>query len=144
MKRFISILLFFLYSFSVSGAVLQLHFCGDDFHSMSVNTEAASDCCCPIVKEKKDNNLPKFQKKSCCSEKDLTLKIDLDQSLSNALASLQVLQASADVPQTASFSFAKEFVSNTSENTYRSNAPPKGLWQQIPLYRLLQRAVYYD
>lgn len=141
----IAIFMLFMYSLSVSGSVVQLHFCGDDFKSFSLNNVEDKSCCCPVKKtgpkEQKEQSVE--DKKSCCSQKDVALKIQVDQSSSSNVFQLQVLQpgllpVAAIVPV-----FEPVLTSDFAFTVYPANAPPDGNWQGIPLYKLFQRLTYY-
>lgn len=133
----------FMYSLSVSGSVVQLHFCGNNFKSFSVNKAKEKPCCCPVKKDTAKKNTDQPDEKSCCSQKDVALKIKVDQSSSSNLPQLQVLQVGLlpvpeivpvfEQPEPAAFKIA----------VYPANAPPEGNWQGIPLYKLFQRLTYY-
>lgn len=139
----IAIFMLFMYSLSVSGSVVQLHFCGNDFKSFSVNKAEKRSCCCPVKKsEDKDKKEPSA-KKSCCSQKDVALKIKVDQSSNSNVFQFQVLQPGllpvADIAPVFDQVLTDEF----AVAVYPANAPPDGNWQGIPLYKLFQRLTYY-
>ncbi len=140
MKKMIAIFMLFMYSLSVSGSVVQLHFCGNDFKSFSVNKVEESACCCPVNKmQDKEQSV----KKSCCSQKDVALKIKVDQSSSSNVLQLQVLQPGL-LPVTAITPvFEQPLTTDFAFTAYPANAPPDGNWQGIPLYKLFQRLTYY-
>lgn len=132
-----------MYTMSVSGSVVQLHFCGEDLRSFSVNAEKAKPCCCPVNDDAKDDTVFK-SKRSCCSQTDLILKIDIDQSNNNGMPQLQFLQ-SAIIVDTIPNVFHDPFCATVGSETmnYAANAPPNGNWQQLPLYKLYHSLVYY-
>lgn len=83
MKRFIAILMLFVYSLSISGMVLQLHYCDDNLKSLKLANNEKNKCCCP----KKTNQQ---HKKSCCGETKVVLKLNIDQSNHYQLAQFKV------------------------------------------------------
>ncbi len=143
MKKIVAIFLLIMYSLSVSGSVVQLHFCGNNYKSFSVNAVEEKPCCCPIKKGDNKTGQKEIAKKSCCSKTDLSLKIDIDQSNINGLAQMQFLQMPALLSNEINPIIATFFVSDFSKVVYAAHAPPDGNWQRIPLYKLFQSLVYY-
>lgn len=139
----IALFMLFMYSLSVSGSVVQLHFCGNDFKSFSVNKVEEPSCCCPVKKAEDNGEKAQTDKKSCCSQKDVALKIKVDQSSGNNVFQLQVLQPGllpvADIVPVLDQALTADF----AVAVYPANAPPDGNWQGIPLYKLFQRLTYY-
>lgn len=132
-----------MYSLSVSGSVVQLHFCGNDYKSFSVNATNKEACCCPIKADGGKESNQEIKEKSCCSQKDLSLKIDIDQSNNNGLAQLQILQTPALLVSEIGIIFQAPVSKEFAVLAYPANAPPDGNWQQIPLYKLFGSLVYY-
>jgi len=139
----IALFMLFMYSLSVSGSVVQLHFCGNDFKSFSVNKVEAQSCCCPVKKTEDKAQKEQSVKKSCCSQKDVALKIQVDQSSSSNVFQLQVLQPGLLPVAAITPVFEQELTSDFAITVYPANAPPDGNWQGIPLYKLFQRLTYY-
>lgn len=132
-----------MYALSVSGSVVQLHFCGDALRSFSVNAEKVKPCCCPVDDDTKDDAVFK-NKRSCCSQTDVLLKIDIDQASNNGMPQLQFLQSAIVVPTVTNVVYepVRTIVGSEILN-YAANAPPNGNWQQVPLYKLFHSLVYY-
>ncbi|HTO15389.1 MAG TPA: hypothetical protein VLZ83_06445 [Edaphocola sp.] len=144
-KRIIAIFLMLIYTVSVSGAVVQLHFCGDELESISLNNTNKSKCCCKVDNTiKQDPSAYHFSKQSCCNESTITLKLDLDQTLINSLSQLQLFQTTAAIPSIILPIWHNNFSLKADKITYFSNAPPLGIWQNIPLYKLNNSFVLYD
>ncbi len=133
----------FMYSLSVSGSVVQLHFCGNDFKSFSVNEVETKSCCCPVKKTERKEQKEASVKKSCCSQKDVALKIQVDQSSGTNVWQLQVLQPGLLPVAAITPVFVQELLPDFAISVYPANAPPGGNWQGIPLYKLFQRLTYY-
>jgi|SRR5690606_8416472 len=137
MKKFIAIPLLFLYTLALSGMMIQLHFCGDELSSWTVNANQTT-CCC---EEGNQEALTITQTEDCCEDQVIDLKIDQDQHTSTiitiALDGLQqVVPAQNDL-----FPFTFPLAQQV-KIAYSANAPP-GIWQHIPLYKLHQRFTYY-
>ena len=143
MKKMIALLMLFMYSLSVSGSVVQLHFCGNDFKSFSVNKVATKSCCCPVKKNEGKAQKELSVKKSCCSQKDVALKIQVDQASNNNIFQLQVLQTGLLPVAAITPVFEQALTLDFAVTVYPANAPPDGNWQGIPLYKLFQRLTYY-
>lgn len=139
----IALFMLFMYSLSVSGSVVQLHFCGNDFKSFSVNKAGKQACCCPVKKIEGNNKNEQSVKKSCCSQKDVALKIQVDQSSSSNVLQLQILQPGLLPLATITPVFEQAIIADFAFTVYPANAPPDGNWQGIPLYKLFQRLTYY-
>ncbi len=143
MKRFIAIPFLVLYLVAVSGAMVQIHFCGSKVSSWAVN-EKRKSCCCDSggMNEKSAEGLSVNADNDCCKDKIITLKIAQDQQhATGAQLQLQDLQI-AYLPQ---LFFSTPVVSlpiQNEEPAYQANAPP-GRWQNIPLYKLHSRFTYY-
>lgn len=138
MKRFLAIPLMFLYIFSVSGAMIQIHFCQQKVESWSINT-TAQPCCCetsPFL-----SNQGSITDEDCCSDQTIVLKTEGDQL---SVSAFQILFShfQADLPARITFNTFQLPADLAVNTVYYANAPP-GLWQGIPLFKLLQRFTYY-
>lgn len=146
MKRFIAIFLLLMYSLSVSGSVVQLHFCKNNIEAITFSAEDYNKCCCVPdleIGSSKSKELSISSEKNCCTDTKIQLTIGLDQSVAQSnWQQLKVLQA--QLPQQC-FTFTLTQVPSTLffEKTYPANAPPVGNWQGIPLYKLYSSLVYY-
>jgi hypothetical protein len=137
MKKYLAIPLMLLYMISVSGTMIQIHFCGRDIESWTINNPSKASCD-EVVSC--DANLATIAKKSCCKDKTLTLKITQDQIASAFQFLFSGLQTA--FLSTAHVIPVNHFKSAETENVYQANAPP-GRWQNIPLFKLHQRFTYY-
>lgn len=141
MKRLIAIPLLILYLTAVSGAMIQIHYCGSKVASWNIN-ESAQSCCC----ESGDHNKPVnsvVEKKDCCSNKTITLKIAEAQSNASKAAGLLLDLAIADAAPVITFPEFDFYAPVAQRTGYRGNAPP-GRWQNIPLYKLHSSFTYYS
>jgi hypothetical protein len=142
MKKMFAILILFMYSLSVSGSVVQMHFCGQEIESISF-LESNKSCCCAAAKDKSADQHISKQDKDCCDNVAISLKISADQHV-EAAKQLQLLQTVAAVPPLLHYAvYEAPYVAGVEQASYDANAPPPGLWQDIPLYKLFQRIVYY-
>jgi len=141
MKRLIAIPLLILYLTAVSGAMIQIHYCGSKIASWIINKSVQS-CCCEAGGHKKPAS-SLIEKKDCCSNKTITLKIaETQNSVSKATGFLSGLGTSASIPVIIPHDI--QFYTPAIQHIgYRSNAPP-GRWQNIPLYKLHSSFTYYS
>ena len=125
-----------LYMISVSGVMIQIHFCGRNLQSWAINAAPKNDNCCTTD----CSNVVKVSKSSCCKDKTLTLKVTQDQIVSAfqfLFSGLQTAIVAQPIPLTTAYLKA-----GAAPAAYFANAPP-GLWQNIPLFKLHQRFTYY-
>ncbi|MFT4062816.1 MAG: hypothetical protein QM642_10730 [Edaphocola sp.] len=137
MKKFVAINLLVLYLVAVSDTMVQLHFCGNRLTTWNINNTQPA-CCCK-TSAKTDG----IKKEDCCKNKVITLKLAGSQNVQPKL-----LPAFNDfvalLPAPTGFSFPEKFLSgSTGISVYRGKAPPPGIWQNIPLYKLHARFTYY-
>lgn len=133
-----------MYSLSVSGSVVQMHFCGQEIESISFQ-EGSKSCCCAAAatRESAAGHHVGKQEKSCCDNLAISFKISGDQHI-EAAKQLHFLQTVAVAePLIHYISCETPYVAGATKETYDANAPPPGLWQNMPLYKLFQRIVYY-
>ena len=143
MKRIFAILMLFMYSLSVSGSVVQMHFCGQEIESISFREVKKSCCCAATAGSDKSAQHQISKQKSCCDNVSISFKISADQHV-EAAKQLQLLQTTGGVPPVLQFAvYEVPYTAGTEHTLYDANAPPPGLWQSIPLYKLFQRIVYY-
>lgn len=143
MKKFFAIPLIVLYLVAVSGMMVQLHFCGSKLSSWKVNEPKAS-CCCGDNETQRDPGVASLSAKAddCCQDKTITLKIAQDQNTASHIQlQLQSLQWAA-VPQVVFTHLITDVPARPVTQAYQANAPP-GRWQDIPLYKLHSRFMYY-
>ncbi len=134
-----------IYTVSVSGAVVQLHFCDNELESISLNKNSKPKCCCnENLPSQKDKSTKHFSKKSCCNESSITLKLNLDQSSNNSLPQLLSLQSLGSLPIITLPVWQNDFLIQKDSIIPFANAPPEGIWQYIPLYKLHGSFVFYD
>lgn len=72
MKRFLSIILSFLYISLSTSAAISIHYCGGELESISINSQSEG-CCCGSSEISRD----------CCKDESLVLKLDTDQTISS-------------------------------------------------------------
>lgn len=141
MKRFFAIPLLFLYTLAISGAMIQVHLCGQEIDSWNFgqHQEKTSSCCCD--KDEAKTAMHADADDNCCEDATVVVKAVTDQLDRQAI---QVLFSTykAWIPATK-FSFYLDFQPEQEVVfTHEANAPP-GLWQDIPLFKLHQRFTYY-
>lgn len=73
MRKFVCIILIFVYPLLTSGVVLQLHYCGGKLSSVSLALSDAHSCSCGS----------KSMKKGCCKNESLHVKVKGDHKTSN-------------------------------------------------------------
>jgi len=136
MKKLIAIPLLFLYLTAVSGAMIQIHYCGSKIASWNVNKDTQA-CCC-----EQSGHQSVIKEKNCCSSKTITLKINEAQSHISKAAGVMSELAVAGISPAVTFPEFDFYIPAVKNIGYRSNAPP-GLWQNIPLYKLHTSFTYY-
>jgi len=70
MKRFVSIILSFLYISLSTSAAVSIHYCGGELESITINSHTEG-CCCVYSEMSSD----------CCKDESLILKLDTDQTI---------------------------------------------------------------
>lgn len=73
MRKFVCIILVFVYPLLTSGMVLQLHYCGGKLSSVSLALSDIHTCSCGS----------KSMKKGCCKDKSLQVKVKGDHKTAN-------------------------------------------------------------
>lgn len=145
MRRFFAIFLLLMYSLSLTGSVLQLHYCGKELVSVKVNALDKQSCCCPMepAAPSGDCKLVLSVKNECCSETYISFSLEVDQAVQSAVHQIDVLQVVL-LPAFKIPSWVGErSVPLAAPMPWMANAPPGGNWQHIPLYELFSRIVYY-
>lgn len=122
MKRLTSILFLLLYLLSTLGMSAKLHYCGDNFEELEINSNSKLECCCDTETEQSD----------CCSDQLIVVQsIDFHQ-----LISLNNLQQNPPQIQSSSlFSTLQTSNRNLYLVTRLSDyhAPPP-LYPHLPLF----------
>lgn len=142
MKRLIAIPLLILYLTAMSGAMVQIHYCGNEVTSWTVNDDSEKGCCCESKDGIAGNDLlPKIKKTGCCSDKTFTLKVSEAQS--NIISATGFLadvgEGIVTLPELPEHTFN---IAAEEKSAHNTNAPP-GRWQNIPLYKLHSSFTYY-
>ncbi len=129
-----------------------MHYCSGTLASWNINKTEEVACCCSSS-EKATNKINFSGSKSlstdeandnCCSNKTISLKIDGDYHYSANYFHFDWV-AQALIPTTHYFlNYQENFPTNNTTVVYQSNAPPLGLWQNIPLYILQSKYLVYD
>lgn len=136
MKRFLVIPIMLFYFLAVSGVNIHVHYCGKMMASWSLlaNNKGCKDDGCKHDSKKSDG---------CCKDKVITAKTIQDQQIV-APNQLKLFNDLFVLPAINYNLFAENNWKNIHVNigSNQSNAPP-GLWQNIPLYKLQSRIVYY-
>lgn len=148
MKKLLSITFLFIYSLAFSGMVITMHFCGGELESWNINEPKNIACCCESAI---DSNTILHAKKvvedkdNCCSNESLTLKINKEYSPSFPKVAFGEM-ALFILPDPVQFFYNWEQFTPLATITmvYYGHAPPKGLWQNIPLYKLQSKLLVYD
>lgn len=141
MKKSFAILMLFLYSLSVSGSVVQMHFCGEELESLSFREENASCCCQPEENQNRESNIREADP-DCCDNVAVSFKISADQHIEAAPQLLLLQTGWIAAPLHLIPSYIPAAAPVAESGIHYAHAPP-GLWQNIPLYRLFGRTVYY-
>jgi hypothetical protein len=142
MKRLIAIPLLFLYLVAISGAMVQIHYCGDEVTSWTVNNNSEKGCCCESNEVTTvSSDFSNIKASDCCSDKTFTLKVN---EVQNSIATtadflISLAEGAVVLPEAPTFLFA--FAAQVKP-AHTTNAPP-GLWQDIPLYKLHSSFTYY-
>ena len=123
----------------MSGMVLKMHFCGANLSSWTLSKQKAN-CCCESGTSEKEK---KSAQDDCCNDKSIALKIsDIQQHASKIQLQLDFLQV-ALVNQSFPVLHPVQKLQDAPGFSFRANAPPDGLWQNIPLFILHQQFTYY-
>lgn len=135
-KKFFAISLILLYSFAASGLLVQLHYCNGKLADFQLYSTNLSNCCCESEGEAPDND--------CCKNEVVSAKLSIDQ-LTSPKEEWSVSAFAAMLPSDIYTFFENLSLPNFNESQFQNfaNAPP-GLWQNLPLYKLTQRLVYYS
>jgi len=136
MKKYLAIPLLLLYLAATWGAVVQVHYCDGNMQSWQVNTPAKS-CCC----ERSQSGEASFRKVKCCTDKVLVLKLTQDQNTVTGSAHYLSFGLAFLLPPYPAPVFSG-YAADCRTDLPRTHAPP-GLWENIPLYKLHKRLVYY-
>lgn len=141
MKRLLSILLLTLYTIATSGAIVQMHYCGENLASWTVSMETPSTTsCCGKTSE----NSCHTTQKTCCKDDAITLKIKQDHKLPYFGFKIQEQTWVAILPERMYFTLPSVALTDRADFLFPyANAPP-GRWQYIPLYTLHQSWKLYD
>ena len=136
MKKWFVIPVMFLYLLAVSGIMIHIHYCGQTLESWSLYAKSGG-CAegeCGDEEQEPDG---------CCENKVITSKVAQDQYFS-ASFKLKLADIDLDIIPTNNFQAFEDNYSPSSVliTSNQPNAPP-GLWQNIPLYKLHSRIVYY-
>lgn len=75
MRKFVCVILIFVYPLLTSGVVLQLHYCGGKLSSASLALSDTHSCSCGS----------KSMKKGCCKNESLQVKVKGDHKTSNTV-----------------------------------------------------------
>ena len=132
-KKHICLLLAFLILGSNVGLAFNVHYCGGEISSVSLNTtlpsvQSEKGCCEKKVVSKKD---------SCCKDKKIVLKEKADDKIVKSFSFQFDYVFLVPVYQQAVFSAAPSFKNNLSPAYYcDANAPP--------LYKLYSQYLLYD
>jgi len=136
MKRFIAILMLFVYSLSISGMALQLHFCDDNIQSVKLANIESGNCCCS------EKTTQQHKNKSCCGETGVVLKLNIDQSNQYQLTQFKITGLYPD--NFVLFNHNNDlFISNLNETALKYIDTDVGKIK-IPLYKLFKQIVYYS
>lgn len=116
--------------------VVKMHFCGSSLSSWTVNEETAN-CCCESESDNKKSD------DDCCDDKSVDLKIsDTQQHANKIQLQLDGLQIALPTEDNY-FVFDIVRLQQKTAFTFSANAPPEGLWQNIPLFKLHHQFTYY-
>jgi hypothetical protein len=145
MRKYIAIPLLILYLITMSGLWVQLHFCGNKLNSWQIASNTPQ-CCCESDKDNAEHHSQAAinTDDDCCSNKVITLKINADQQTANSIYWELQSVSLALVPAIWNPTPYQALLTHQDKAfAHLSNAPPLGLWQNIPLYKLHVRYTYY-
>ena len=137
MKRFVTILMLFVYSLSISGMAVQLHFCDGNISSLNLISKTDGDNCCCSTKEKQKHD------KSCCGETTATFKISIDQSHQQQMVQFKTISASSFDIAFWNLNDKFSFITNVDETKKYIDIFNDIGKQKVPLYKLFSSLVYY-
>ena len=137
MKRFIAILMLFVYSLSISGVAIQLHYCDGNITSFNLISKTDGDNCCCSTKEKQKHD------KSCCGETTTTFKINIDQSQQHQVVQFKTISASSFDIAFWNLNDKFSFITNVDETKKYIDIFNDIGKQKVPLYKLFSSLVYY-
>lgn len=146
MKRIIAIPVLLIYFMAITGAIINLHYCGGRLSSLEMSK--GTTCCCKAAGEGNAGNAfthYAFQTKDdCCSNTVIAIKITSQQlHTSDYQVAADPGIVTAIIPY-AHFEFINAH--NITDRLLTANpvhAPP-GLWQGMPLYKLHQSFILYS
>lgn len=142
MKRIIAIPILLIYFIAITGAIINLHYCGGRLFSMKVNGPVA--CCCKAAAENGATVPPGHSSiqtgDGCCSNTVIAIKITSQQLHASDYQLAAIGTAPAILPDTY---FGPVMEHCPTARPLVAHAPP-GLWQDIPLYKLHQRFILYS
>lgn len=142
MKRILAILLLSLFTIATSGAMVQMHYCGNNLASWNItintNNDSPENCCCKPEKEQ----CPTLKNK-CCSDDVVKIKIEQDYQASSFSFNLEKLSV-AILPTPTYITYQHiELSVQKSHFIPFANAPP-AYWQNRPLYSIYHSWKLYD
>mgnify|MGYP006902042051 CR=1 FL=1 len=132
LKKFISILLLFLYLLASIGFTVKAHYCGNDLASVSLFKR--SSCCC------EDNR--NSQKDDCCKDEIKSFKIGDDQNINEPV---KTLIPHADISEVMTLIPCSFYTANTASCANFStplHAPPDHR-KLIPSWKLNHSFLFY-
>jgi hypothetical protein len=118
LKKLVVILLLMVYGLSSSGMTLQFHYCCGKLKSIGLTS----------LSEKQCGMKHSMQKKRCCDDKQVELKLKGEQKTEQA----KIVFSTPDLPKRVEYSFEQNFVSSTAIVPGIFAPPPPG----NPLYIL--------
>ncbi|MCZ2247368.1 MAG: hypothetical protein LC111_01235 [Bacteroidia bacterium] len=144
MKKVIAILMLFVYNLSLSGSVLQLHYCSDNLESVSLSNNEQSCCCSSEDQDECMSDMPADNNSdNCCNNVEISLKTTLDNYINSNIVQIQK-QLPVIFHLTAEHNFLFSAQQPEIQKTFFvDKAPPNGNWQNQPLYRIYGKIVYY-
>lgn len=140
-KRLLALPFMILYMFSISGAMLQIHFCDQKFESFTIN-QLGKTCCCEDKSASAQHQEIKMTNADCCTDQTVVIQSVTDQMNASAFqflfSSYKLLTLQSDINQVV-----HPQLEWSTPITFATAQPPPGLWQDIPLFMLHQHILYY-
>lgn len=146
MKRNIGFFLFSIYLLSLSGLIVQLHFCENELVNWRISQTTIEDshlCCIEeVITENNSNALDSCSDSDCCE--DQYVNVDAAQEyFSQSNFSLDFLALQSTTLYTLSFSQTPNFYALEALANVKNNSPPTSFATSVPSYIKFQKLILY-
>ena len=146
MKRNIGFFLFSLYLLSLSGLMVQLHFCENELVNWRISQTTIEDshlCCIEkVITENNSNALDSCSDSDCCE--DQYVNVDAAQEyFSQSNFSLDFLALQSATLYTLSHTQTPNFYALKALANVKNNSPPSSFATSVPSYIKFQKLILY-